>query len=180
MNTPAPPVLGLAGWSGSGKTTLGTELIRRLSERGLRISTLKHAHHAFDIDQPGKDSYRHRAAGAGQVLVTSANRWALMTELRGAAELSFTDALSKIDPCDLVLVEGFKNEDFPKLEVHRPTLGKPLLYGQVPGILAIASDAPLGDKTDGDIRSGIKVPILDLNDLTTIERWVLDYMTWPS
>ena len=124
------------------------------------------------MDQPGKDSHRHRQAGAGQVLVSSANRWALMSELRGAPELSLTQALAKFDPCDLILVEGFKQEDFPKLEIHRPSLGKPLLYDTVPGVRAVASDAPL------DLPAHLKP--LDLNDLDSLEAWVLEFMQWPS
>lgn len=165
-------VLGLAGWSGSGKTTLGETLIARLSARGLRVSTLKHAHHAFDVDQPGKDSHRHRAAGAGQVLVTSSNRWALMGELRGSPELTLEAALAKFDPCDLVLIEGFKREDFPKLEVHRPSVGKPLLCGDMPGIRAVASDADL------TLPEGID--LLNLSDVDAIEAWILDFIAWPS
>lgn len=161
MNPPA--ILGLAGWSGSGKTTLAERLIAALSARGLRVSSVKHAHHQFDVDQPGKDSHRHRQAGAGQVLVTSATRWALMTELRGEPELTLDQALNQLAPADLVLVEGFKGEDFPKLEIHRPALGKPLLHPDMPGIRAIASDAPI--KTD--------LPLLDLNDFDSILSWVM-------
>ena len=165
-------VLGLTGWSGSGKTTLAEQLIARLTNRGLRVSTLKHAHHAFDLDQPGKDSHRHRQAGAAQVLISSSKRWALMAELRDEQELKFEDALAQLAPCDLVLVEGFKREDFPKLEIHRPCVGKPLLYGDMPGILAIASDKPLDPEPT--------VPVIDLNDLDAIEAWVLEYTAWPN
>ena len=160
--------MGLAGWSGVGKTTLSAHLIARLCSHGLKISTVKHAHHAFDIDTPGKDSYRHRQAGAGQVLVSSANRWALMTEVKNTQELSLSMALAHLNPCDLVLVEGFKQENFPKLELHRPALGKPLLYGNVSGIEAIASDAPLALTA--------RVPVIDLNDLGAIEAWVLAHI----
>jgi len=165
-----PFVLGLAGWSGAGKTTVASQLIADLCAAGVQVSTLKHAHHAFDIDQPGKDSHRHRTAGAGQVLITSSARWALMGELRGAPELSLAAALAKLDPCDLVLVEGFKGEAMTKLEIHRPALGKPLLLGSVPGIAAIASDAPLD----------AAVPVLDLNDRGALLTWVLEAMAWPS
>ena len=161
-----PIILGLAGWSGSGKTTLAEQMIQALTQRGLRVSSLKHAHHEFDVDQPGKDSHRHRQAGAGQVLVTSRNRWALMTELRDAEELTLEAALTQLAPCDLVLVEGFKTETFPKLEVHRPALGKPLLHPESPGIVAIASDAAL----DTDL------PVLDLNDLDSILTWVMNWI----
>ena len=157
-------ILGLAGWSGAGKTTLAVQLIESLSARGLKVSSLKHAHHNFDVDHPGKDSHRHRLAGVGQVLVTSANRWALMTELQGGAELTLPQALAQLAPCDLVLVEGFKHEDFPKLEVHRPSLGKPLLQGTLPGVLAVASDAPLDQ------------PYLDLNDIRALLAWVEAYL----
>ena len=120
-------VIGIAGWSGAGKTTLLTRVIPRLTARGLRVSTIKHAHHAFDIDQPGKDSHTHRAAGATEVLVSSANRFALMHELRGQPELALGALLEKLSPVDLVLVEGFKRETHPKLEVYRAAVGKPLL-----------------------------------------------------
>ncbi len=166
-------LLGLAGWSGSGKTQLACQLIAHLTQAGRRVSTVKHAHHAFDMDVPGKDSYQHRAAGAGQVLVTSAQRWALMTELRHADELTLDQALSRLAPCDLVIVEGFKQVDFPKLEVHRPSLKKPLLYGTVPGIRAVASDEALPDLDPS-------VPFLDLNQTATIARWVAAQAAWSS
>jgi molybdopterin-guanine dinucleotide biosynthesis adapter protein len=134
-------IFGLAGWSGSGKTTLMTALIPELVSRGLTVSTLKHAHHAFDIDQPGKDSWRHRQAGAREVMISSQNRWALMHELRGAPEASFEDLARQMSPVDLLLVEGFKRHAHPKIEVYRPSLGKPLLHPEDPLIVAIASDA---------------------------------------
>ena len=115
----AMKVIGIAGWSGAGKTTLLTRVIPRLTARGLRVSTIKHAHHAFDIDQPGKDSHTHRMAGATEVLISSANRFALMHELRGAPELALGALLAKLSAVDLVLVEGFKREAHPKLEVYR-------------------------------------------------------------
>src|SRR4051794_6041765 len=118
-------VIGLAGWSGSGKTTLVVRLIPALRAMGLRVASLKHAHHEFDVDQPGKDSYEHRAAGAEEVLVSSARRWALMHELRGAAELTLTELLGRMTPVDLVIVEGYKRDRHPKLEVFRPSVGKP-------------------------------------------------------
>ena len=122
-------IIGLAGWSGSGKTTLLTKVIPRLVARGLKVSTLKHAHHAFDVDQPGKDSHTHRMAGATEVLVGSANRWALVHELRGDAEPDARRRCSrKLSPVDLVLVEGYKREPHPKLEVYRAAVGKPLLH----------------------------------------------------
>lgn len=133
-------IIGLAGWSGAGKTTLLTRLIPCLNGRGISVSTIKHAHHAFDVDRPGKDSYEHRAAGARQVLVSSAKRWALMTEHRGAAEPSLHELLAQLSPVDLVIIEGFKREGHPKIEVHRAANGQPWLYPQDPLILTIASD----------------------------------------
>ncbi len=161
-NTPKP--FGIAGWSGSGKTTLARTLIPELVARGVRVSTIKHAHHNFDVDQPGKDSYEHRHAGASEVLVSSANRWALMHEHRGAPEPTLWELLEKLDPVDLVLVEGFKREGHDKLEVHRPALGKPLLAPDDPHVVAIASDAALPD---------VRVPVLDLNDVPKIADFIL-------
>ena len=136
-------VFGLAGWSGSGKTTLMTRLLPALIERGVSVSTIKHAHHAFDVDQPGKDSYRHREAGATEVMVSSEKRWALMHELRGAAEPSLDQLLQHMSPVDLVIVEGFKRAAVPKLEVYRAAIGKPLLAKEDSDIVAIASDLPV-------------------------------------
>ncbi len=158
-------IFGLAGWSGSGKTTLMRALIPALTERGLRVSTLKHAHHAFDVDQPGKDSYEHRAAGATEVLVASAERWALMHELRGAPEPTTAQLIELMTPVDIVLIEGFKQEDHDKIEVHRPSLGKPLLCTDDPHIVAVASDAAL---------DGLPVARLDLNDVAAIADFVID------
>jgi molybdopterin-guanine dinucleotide biosynthesis protein B len=131
---------GFAGWSGSGKTTLIEKLIPLFVERGLKVALVKHAHHTFDVDQPGKDSYRHRHAGCTEVLVTSSRRWALVHELRGAAEPALAEHLARLSPCDLVLVEGFKREAIPKLEVYREQVGEPLLYPHDEHIVAIASD----------------------------------------
>lgn len=139
-------VLGIAGWSGSGKTTLLVQLIPALTGRGLRISTIKHAHHDFDVDQPGKDSWRHREAGATEVLVASGRRWALMHEHRDAAEPPLDVLLAKLEPVDLVLVEGFKRDPHPKLEVWRAATGKPPLYPDDPTIIAVASDDPVDDR----------------------------------
>src|SRR6266699_4469881 len=136
-------IIGLAGWSGSGKTTLLAKVIPRLVVRGLKVSTLKHAHHGFDVDQPGKDSHTHRAAGATEVLVSSANRWALVHELRGQAEPALEALLDKLSPVDLVLVEGYKREPHPKLEIYRASLGKPLMHPDDPAIIGIASDQQL-------------------------------------
>ncbi len=135
-------LIGLAGWSGAGKTTLLTRLIPVLSSRGVSVSTLKHAHHAFDVDRPGKDSFEHRSAGARQVLVASALRWALMTELRDAPEPPLAELLSHLSPVDLVIVEGFKRDGHPKIEVHRAANGKPWLHPDDPAIAAVASDVP--------------------------------------
>ncbi len=134
-------VFGIAGWSGSGKTTLLERLLPSLASRGLCVSVVKHAHHRFDIDQPGKDSHRFREAGSHEVLISSPARWALMREHRGADEPTLAELLSHLSDCDLVLVEGFKREPIPKLEVHRPALGKTLLWPDDPHIVAIASDA---------------------------------------
>ena len=135
-------VIGLAGWSGAGKTTLLTRLIPVLKARGLAVSTIKHAHHGFDVDRPGKDSHEHRLAGATEVLVASPLRWALMHELRGAPEPGLADLLPKLAPVDLVIVEGFRRSGLPKIEVHRVANGKPFLHPRDSGIVAVATDAP--------------------------------------
>ncbi|HZZ62254.1 MAG TPA: molybdopterin-guanine dinucleotide biosynthesis protein B [Roseiarcus sp.] len=138
--------IGIAGWSGAGKTTLITRLIPELNRRGLGVSTIKHAHHAFDVDQPGKDSFKHRAAGAAEVLVASSNRVVLMRELRGAPEPSLAELLRMLAPVDLVLVEGSKRDPLAKIEVFREANGKPPLFPQDPRVVALASDgaAPAG------------------------------------
>ncbi len=135
-------VIGLVGWSGSGKTTLITRLIPWLMGRGVSVSTIKHAHHRFDMDRPGKDSHTHREAGASQVLLASSQRWALMTEHRGAPEPELPELLAQLAEVDLVLVEGFKSGPHPRIEVHRAALGQPWLYPVQPGIVAVASDTP--------------------------------------
>ena len=152
-------LIGLAGWSGSGKTTLLAALIPALIGRGRTVSTVKHAHHAFDVDRPGKDSYVHREAGAREVLISSQNRWALMHEHRGAPEPDLRDLVSHLGPVDLVLVEGFKREGHPKIEIHRAEVGKPLLYPDDPRIAAIASDPLLADAP---------IPHVSLNDIEAI------------
>lgn len=139
-------VMGIAGWSGAGKTTLLSRLIPVLVGRGFSVSTIKHAHHHFDVDYPGKDSHTHRVAGAKEVLVSSVNRFALMHELRGAAEPNLAQLLSMLAPVDFVLVEGYKPEQHPKIEVHRVANGKPFLYRNDPTILALASDAAIADR----------------------------------
>lgn len=160
----AMKVFGLAGWSGSGKTTLTVRLIPALKRRGLTVSTIKHAHHAFDVDQPGKDSYEHRQAGASEVLVSSAARWALMHEHRGSAEPALAELLDKLAPVDLVLVEGFKKEALPKLEVWRRSVGKPLRAPEDAQIVAVASDGPVPE-TDR--------PVLPLDDVEAIADFVV-------
>ncbi|MBO4224372.1 molybdopterin-guanine dinucleotide biosynthesis protein B [Bradyrhizobium neotropicale] len=134
-------VIGLAGWSGAGKTTLLSRVIPHLLEQGLRVSVIKHAHHEFDVDVPGKDSWVHRQAGATEVLVSSSRRWALMHELRGAREPRLAELLAKMSQVDLVVVEGFKREPLRKIEVHRAANNKPLLFPDDPGIVGIATDA---------------------------------------
>ena len=135
-------VFGFAGWSGSGKTTLIERLIPRLTARGLAVSLVKHAHHQFDVDQPGKDSWRHRRAGCTEVLLTSRARWALLHELRGAPEPTLAESLARLSPCDIALIEGFKAAAVPKLEVFRPALGKPALFPEDPWVVAVATDSP--------------------------------------
>ena len=152
-------IIGLAGYSGSGKTTLLGKAIPRLIARGLTVSTLKHAHHEFDVDQPGKDSHTHRMAGATEVLVASSRRFALVHELRGEAEPALATLLGKLAPVDLVLIEGYKREAHPKLEVHRAAVGMPLLAPNDSAIVAVASDVAL---------PAALVPILDLNDVEGI------------
>jgi molybdopterin-guanine dinucleotide biosynthesis protein B len=152
-------IIGLAGWSGSGKTTLITKVLPRLIARGQRVSTLKHAHHGFDLDQPGKDSFMHRAAGATEVVVSSAKRFAILHELREQPEWDMAALVGKMSPVDLVLVEGFKRDAFPKLEIHRIANGKPLIHPEDPHIIAVASDSAL---------PAAKVPVVDLNDIEAI------------
>ena len=156
---------GFAGWSGSGKTTLIEGLIPRFVMQGLRVSLIKHAHHTFDVDQPGKDSYRHRHAGASEVLVTSSRRWVLMHELRGGHEPSFEDQVKRLSPCDLLLVEGFKYAPISKLEVWRAQTGEALLHPNDQHIVAVASDAKVPTK----------LPLLDLNDHNAIAAFVLEH-----
>ncbi len=147
FNTPTfkTGVFGFAGWSGAGKTTLIRQVIARLAGDGLRVATLKHAHHDFDIDQPGKDSWEHRKAGAAEVLVVSDTRWALMHELNGAPEPSLPELLAKLAPADIVLVEGFKRSPIPKIEVFRAANEKPPLHPDDPSIIAIAADIAFPD-----------------------------------
>lgn len=151
-------VIGLAGWSGAGKTTLLTRVIPHLKAQGLRVSVIKHAHHKFDIDVPGKDSWRHREAGAEQVLVSSTARWALMHELRGEAEPALPELLAKLSAVDLVVVEGYKADPHRKIEVHRAANGKPPLFPNDSGIVGIASDVPVETA----------LPVVHLDDIPAI------------
>lgn len=160
-------VIGLAGWSGAGKTTLLTRLIPCLGARGVSVSTLKHAHHRFDVDTPGKDSWAHREAGARQVLVASAHRWALMTELRGAPEPGMRDLLAQLSPVDLVIVEGFKADTHAKIEVHRAGNGKPWRHPEDRAIRAIASDVPPPPGAD--------LPWAHLDDVERVADLVLEF-----
>ena len=152
-------IIGLAGWSGSGKTTLVTAVIPALVRRGLKVATVKHAHHEFDIDQPGKDSWLHRQAGAGEVAVVSSRRWAIVHELGQEPEPPLADILRKLSPADLVIVEGFKRHAHPKLEVYRACVGKPLLHPEDDCIVALATDAPLAQAS---------VPVVMLDDIEGI------------
>jgi molybdopterin-guanine dinucleotide biosynthesis protein B len=161
-------IIGLAGWSGSGKTTLITKAIPRLIARGQRVSTLKHAHHGFDLDQPGKDSFMHRAAGATEVAISSAKRFAILHELRDEPEWDLPALLARLTPVDLVLVEGFKRDRFPKLEIHRAANGKPLIHPDDPHIVAIASDMALPQA---------RVPVIDLEDIERIVDVLLEHAT---
>lgn len=154
---------GIVGFKNAGKTGLMERLVADITARGFTVSTLKHAHHQFDIDQPGKDSYRHRVAGAQQTLLASSTRWALMRELRGEDEPSLSELLARLDPVDLVLIEGFKRDAHPKIEAYRAETGHPLLAPEDPHVRAVASDAPVD----------VSCPIFDLNDTTAIADFIL-------
>ncbi|MDY0881332.1 molybdopterin-guanine dinucleotide biosynthesis protein B [Dongia soli] len=156
-------ILGLTGWSGAGKTTLMVRLIPELVSRGLKVSTMKHAHHAFDVDKPGKDSHRHREAGATEVLVSSEHRWALMHEHRGEPEPSSVELMRHMTPVDLLLIEGFKRDPHDKLEIYRPALGKPLLSTGDPSFVAVLSDAPVPET---------QLPLINLNDIAAIADFI--------
>jgi molybdopterin-guanine dinucleotide biosynthesis protein B len=159
-------VMGVVGWSGSGKTTLLVALLPLLRARGLSVSTVKHAHHGFDMDRPGKDTYRHREAGAREVLVATATRWALLHEVDGP-EPQLPDLLTRLAPVDLVLVEGFKTHPFPKLEVYRPALGKPPIWHEQPYVVAVATDAPM---------PACPHALLALNDPETVAAWMVGFL----
>jgi len=168
-----PPVLGFAAWSGTGKTTLLKQLIPLLGRHGVRVAVIKHAHHNFDIDKPGKDSYELRKAGAQQLLVASDRRWALLTENNTVADPKLADLITLLDQehIDLVLVEGFKQTPFTRIELHRPSLGHPLLYPEDHNIIAVASDAALDTGS---------LPLLDINDAVSIAEFVLSWLTTQS
>jgi molybdopterin-guanine dinucleotide biosynthesis adapter protein len=161
-------VFGFAGWSGSGKTTLIEQVVPKLVARGVRVSLIKHAHHRFDVDRAGKDSYRHRHAGCSEVLVTSRERWALMHELRGGRELTLAETLARLSPCDLVLIEGYKAAPIPKLEVWRPAAGKPLLYPRDPHIIGIATDSLEPLPPTGCGRELIRMKLEDTEAIATL------------
>ena len=161
-------VFGLAGWSGSGKTTLATKLIPALRDRGLAVSSVKHAHHSFDIDRPGKDSFEHRLAGATEVLITSAQRWALMRELRGQPEPSIAELIARMSPVDLVLVEGFKREPHDKIEVYRAACRHPPLCREDRRIVAVATDAP-----ESPALADVGLPRLALDDAGAIADFII-------
>ena len=156
---------GLAGWSGSGKTTLLVRLLPEIVGRGLTVSTVKHTHHSFDLDRRGKDSHSHRVAGAAEVMIASSARWALLHELRDAPEPNVEDLIGRMAPVDLVLIEGFKRYPHAKLEVHRPSIGKPFLYENDPSVVAVASDRPL---------QGVQLPLFDLDDIRGIADFIVD------
>lgn len=158
-------IIGLAGWSGAGKTTLITRLIPALLARGLTVSTLKHAHHAFEIDHPGKDSHAHRMAGASEILISSGRRFALVHELRGEAEWNLPALLGKLSPVDLVLVEGFKREKHPKIEIYRTENGKPALHPDDPMIQAVVTDR---------VFPGVLLPQVGLDEIEAIANLAIE------
>jgi molybdopterin-guanine dinucleotide biosynthesis protein B len=159
-------LIAISGYSGSGKTTLIEKVIPCLVLEGLRVSLIKHAHHEFDIDMPGKDSHRHRMAGATEVMVSSSNRWALMHELRGAPEPTLEEQLAHFSPCDVVIVEGWKHHAIPKIEVHRKLADKPLLFSEDKNVVAIATDEKLA--TD--------LPQFGLEDAEAVAAFIIDHL----
>jgi molybdopterin-guanine dinucleotide biosynthesis adapter protein len=160
-------VFGIAGFKNAGKTTLTERLVAELTGRGYVVSTVKHAHHAFDIDHEGRDSHRHRKAGAREVAIVSRNRWALVHELRGEAEPAFAAVLAKLEACDLVLVEGYKREGHAKLEVRRAGLDHPKLAGEDHTVVAIAADFAIADAP---------VPVLDMNDIAAVADFIVAHV----
>jgi molybdopterin-guanine dinucleotide biosynthesis protein B len=167
-------IMGFAGYSGSGKTTLIEQLIPHFTHRGLRVSLIKHAHHEFDIDKPGKDSFRHREAGASEVMLVSERRWALMHELRDEQEPSLDEQIARLSPCDLILVEGFKSSPIPKIEIHRPALGKPRFRDENMNIIALACDAK------DTAEDSAALPQLDLNNPDQIANFILGYFEFDQ
>jgi molybdopterin-guanine dinucleotide biosynthesis protein B len=163
-------ILGIAGYSGSGKTTLLEKIIPLLKQHGLRVSVIKHAHHDFDIDRPGKDSFRHREAGAHEVMIASGHRWALMHELSNEAEPSLEDLCTRLSPCDLVLVEGYKFSPIPKLEVHRTETGHPLLHLNDNNIIAVITDS----------KAPLPLPSLDINSPRQVADYILNYFSFVT
>jgi len=159
-------IFGMVGWRDSGKTTLMENLLPELIQRGLEVSTIKHTHHGFDIDKPEKDSYKHRNAGAREVLVTSSVRWALMHELHGDPEEAVEAMIARMEPVDLLLIEGFKKNEHKKMEIHRPSKGRPLLCQDDPNIVMVASDGPLPE---------VSLPVLDLGDTPAIADFIIKY-----
>jgi len=164
-------IIGFIGWSGTGKTTLLSNLVPNLIGRGLSVSTMKHTHHDFDMDQPSKDSYRHREAGAREVLVTSQKRWALLHELRNEPESEMESLIAKMAPVDILLIEGFKAHDYPKIEVHRPSRRKDLLCLTDDSVVALATD----DMADARTK-GVKLPLIDLNDVKAMAEYIVSYL----
>lgn len=159
-------IFGMVGWSGSGKTTLMVGLLPELIARGYTVSTMKHTHHDVDLDQPGKDSYEHRQAGAHEVLITSSKRWALTRELRDGPEPDMDDLIARMEPVDLLLIEGFKQHRHAKMEIHRSGKDKPLISDNEPTVVAVASDTAL---------AGIALPVLDLNDVAAVADFIVDF-----
>lgn len=159
-------IFGIMGYSGSGKTTLIEALIRRFAARGLKVSLIKHAHHGFDIDRPGKDSFRHRQAGAGEVMLLSDQRWVLMHEVRNEPLPQLEQMITRLSPCDLVLLESFKTAAVDKLEVYRPSVGKTPIWPNCQGVVAVASDAQVD----------CPLPLLDLNDHDVVAEFVLKHV----
>ncbi len=162
-----PPLFCIAGYKNVGKTTLTERLVREMTSRGLVVSTIKHAHHRVDIDQSGRDSHRHREAGAREVALVSGARWAIMHELRGNEEPSLTDIVGRLSPCDIVLTEGYKQDSYPKIEVRRSGIDRPTLAGKDASVVAIACDMDIADAV---------VPVLDIDDIAGIADFILDHV----
>ena len=168
MTTGPKHIIGVIGFSGNGKTTLLSQLIPELINRGKTVSTMKHTHHKFDMDKPGKDSYRHREAGAKEVLLTSNNRWALLHELREEPEFEMEDLIAKMAPVDILLIEGFKTHRFPKIEVHRPSTGKALIARKDDTVIAVATDEQFDD---------LETTQIDLNDIGKIADFIIELVS---